>query len=117
MRLPRMTTRRWMVVVAVVAMALGGYFYAVTLKRSRDNYLEMARLYSGFEAYAREILARGELPYLHIEREDGRHSPEDQRDFREAMLREIDHYAALARKYERAARYPWLPVEPDLPEP
>jgi hypothetical protein len=26
------------------------------------------------------------------------------------------HYAALARKYERAARYPWLPVEPDPPE-
>jgi hypothetical protein len=25
--------------------------------------------------------------------------------------------AALARKYERAARYPWLPVEPDPPEP
>jgi hypothetical protein len=23
----------------------------------------------------------------------------------------------LARKYERAARYPWLPVEPDPPEP
>jgi hypothetical protein len=27
------------------------------------------------------------------------------------------HHAAMARKYEHAARYPWLPVEPDLPEP
>jgi hypothetical protein len=25
--------------------------------------------------------------------------------------------AALARKYQRAARYPWLPVEPDPPQP
>ena len=27
------------------------------------------------------------------------------------------HHAALRSKYERAARYPWLPVEPDPPEP
>jgi hypothetical protein len=27
------------------------------------------------------------------------------------------HYAALAHKYGRAARYPWLPVEPDSAEP
>jgi hypothetical protein len=28
-----------------------------------------------------------------------------------------DHYAALQAKYERAARYPWLPVETYPPEP
>jgi hypothetical protein len=28
-----------------------------------------------------------------------------------------DYYAALRIKYERAARYPWLPVAPDPPEP
>ena len=27
------------------------------------------------------------------------------------------YHAALRRKYERAARYPWLPVPPDPPEP
>jgi hypothetical protein len=27
------------------------------------------------------------------------------------------HFAALRRKYERAARHPWLPVEPDPPTP
>ncbi len=27
------------------------------------------------------------------------------------------HYAGLKRKYERAARYPWLSVTPDPPEP
>jgi hypothetical protein len=27
------------------------------------------------------------------------------------------YHRDLAAKYERAARYPWLPVEPDPPEP
>jgi hypothetical protein len=31
--------------------------------------------------------------------------------------RRRDYYAALRRKYCRAARYPWLPVSPDPPEP
>ena len=26
-------------------------------------------------------------------------------------------YSKLKEKYRHAARYPWLPVEPDLPEP
>jgi len=29
----------------------------------------------------------------------------------------IEYDAAMARKYRRAARYPWLPVEPDPPDP
>lgn len=32
-------------------------------------------------------------------------------------LRKQSHYDALKVKYERAARYPWLPVVPDPPEP
>ena len=28
-----------------------------------------------------------------------------------------DHLGRLADKYERAARYPWLPVDPDPPPP
>jgi hypothetical protein len=29
----------------------------------------------------------------------------------------VNYHSALAQKYDRAARYPWLPVEPDLPGP
>jgi hypothetical protein len=36
---------------------------------------------------------------------------------RESRLRKIDYHAAMARKYRAAARHPWLPVEPDPPEP
>jgi hypothetical protein len=28
-----------------------------------------------------------------------------------------DYHRGLAEKYERAARYPWLPIAPDPPEP
>lgn len=34
-----------------------------------------------------------------------------------AESRRTDHHAALRAKYKRAARYPWLPVSPDPPEP
>ncbi len=33
------------------------------------------------------------------------------------LPRKIGYHAAMARKYEHAAGYPWLPVEPDPPEP
>ena len=38
------------------------------------------------------------------------------RDY-DRMMDRADHHASLVRKYEHAARYPWLPVEPDPPEP
>ena len=38
------------------------------------------------------------------------------RDY-DRMMDRADHHAAMAHKYEHAARYPWLPVEPDPPEP
>jgi hypothetical protein len=36
---------------------------------------------------------------------------------RQNLKKHVERWAALARKYERAARYPWLPVEPDPPAP
>ena len=33
------------------------------------------------------------------------------------MARYVAYYSALQRKYERAARHPWLPVPPDPPRP
>ena len=36
---------------------------------------------------------------------------------RTTSAEEIAHEEILARKYRRAARYPWLPVGPDPPEP
>jgi hypothetical protein len=38
-------------------------------------------------------------------------------EFIKQSTRFAQYFAGLNRKYERAARYPWLPVEPDRPAP
>jgi hypothetical protein len=60
MRLPRMTTRRWMDAVAIVAIVLG----VAVLKKRRDERLQKQVYYSGLErkyAARAEASASGEL--------------------------------------------------------
>jgi hypothetical protein len=94
MRLPRMTTRRWMVVVVVVGLLMGG----VRLKRRHDDSVGRARFHNEMAAtwIARGIGAAADDPI---------------------PQRLIVYHGLLARKYWYAARYPWLPVEPDPPMP
>jgi hypothetical protein len=87
MRLPRMTTRRWTIAVAVVALLLGAY---VTWHRA-VHFIRLAALHA---AEAQMI----------------RSSPSDD-------PRLADYHEGLARKYERASARPWLLVDPDPPEP
>jgi hypothetical protein len=35
----------------------------------------------------------------------------------ERARRHVAYWGSIVAKYERAARYPWLPFEPDLPRP
>jgi hypothetical protein len=64
-------------------------------KRSRDGTTKVARTVA---------LDPGELASLiPAQRRSGK--------------RLVAYYRELGVKYERAARYPWLPVEPDPPEP
>jgi hypothetical protein len=95
MRLPRMTTRRWMIAVAGFGLAMGGAAYAVRLAHRRAYYHSLAVNLRMAEQSCR--------------------SP----SYRDAVqdLTAAKHLGQLAEKYERAARYPWLPVEPDPPEP
>jgi hypothetical protein len=85
-----MTTRRWMVAVAVVGIALG-----------------MIERHERFRWIA--VHHRGEVPQ-HLPRI----KPSGMEDKR---WRLFEWHESMARKYEHAARYPWLPVEPDPPEP
>jgi hypothetical protein len=94
-----MTTRRWLLTVAIVGLALGG-------KRLADR-----------RAY---FLTRAEVE---ADRADdyanGRACLRDEYDV-EGMYEKLrDHYLGLAHKYRLAANRPWLPVEPDpeLPTP
>jgi hypothetical protein len=91
MRLPRMTIRRWMVVVAVVGLLIGGY----CLERREDEFLERAAFY--------RRLARHDI-----------HARPHGNAYHRAM---IDYSHAMDRKYEDAAKWPWLRVEPDPPAP
>jgi hypothetical protein len=95
MKLPRITVCRLMVTVVVAAVLLGGF---VLLRRSRE-FRDRAHWHG--------VLARSPLIKVDplISDMDG---------FR---VRWSEYQDRLRLKYERAARYPWLQVEPDPPAP
>jgi hypothetical protein len=110
MRMPRFrfTIRRMMIVVAV-AIAWAGLWVG-NLARLRLIYLERATYYDG-EFRVNDYQARN-FERAHVER------PREYFDVYAAQRRERADWARILKaKYERATRYPWLPVEPDPPEP
>ena len=113
---PRMTTRRWMIAVAMVGIVLGIVLGGgVWLKQRRDYFLSMARSHQKEVASstAEGKALRSRFGTSGMSNEEIMHL---YRDF-DRMMDRADHHAAMARKFERAARYPWLPVESDPPEP
>lgn len=144
MRFPRMTTRRWMVVVAVVAVATAGTAEGIRLWRASGYYRERAswiqedleRYDLSFEqrwqSFVRPIETNLEEsrrawahvppsnPYRQNAEKQWKKSEEELAAYRARLagLRiRRDARAELLQKYLRAARYPWLPVAPDAPEP
>jgi hypothetical protein len=101
-----------MVAVAIVAILFGGYVEFLALQRRAAAYRELARSHRDME----EVL-------LLIASREGFESPVDVspgpglRSVRFPLRVVAAHESTLRRKYERAARYPWLPVEPDPPTP
>ncbi len=96
MRLPRMTTRRWMVAVAVVA-------FAIPAARIGNQWLA----YRQKAVYHAEVAERGSILFLEFYAKYARR----------LRPKHVAYHAALARKYDYAARHPWLAVEPDPFEP
>jgi hypothetical protein len=88
MRLPPMTTRSWMVAVAVVALVLSGI---VGLKQRQDNFAYRAQWHRIIVATLRARRAA---------------RPNDTRVPRLMVYRQ-----SLVSKHQHAARCPWLPVE------
>lgn len=131
MRLPRMTMRRWMIAVAVVAALLGAElarrrireyrFMASEYKieavyharSSRDSrkahrrWIDSAQDTEGKAGETDDVTLRA----FYIERvSEARSSAES-----EAAL--AQYQEAMRKKYERAAGRPWESVPPDPPEP
>jgi hypothetical protein len=123
MRLPRMTTWRWILIVAVFALVIGGTVMGVRLKRWHDYFLARVAYHAkreqasvDMEQSVRENLATFER--IMDQREERERAIVDyQRRFADRLTQEIAYHSAMVRKYRRDARYPWLPIEPDPPEP
>jgi hypothetical protein len=119
MRLPRMTMRRWMIVVAVVGIGLGvsieraaldhlgvalgavvGIVLGVTIER-RNRFRKIA---AHHQAHFKKLVGQGHI-ILFAGSSDA------------PRWRRLEWHESMRLKYEHAAGYPWLSVEPDRPEP
>jgi hypothetical protein len=99
-----------MVAVAVLGLLTGGVIEAIRLVRlSRSNH-DRAGFHAAIEKGWRDTADQygpGALMPTSVDA-DARMVPVGDL---------IDFQVRMRRKYELAARYPWLPVEPDPPEP
>jgi hypothetical protein len=118
MRPPRFRLRTLLVAVAVAAVMLGVIVPMVRLRAryseraaghggSAQFYLEHARAADQGHGGCMKIGARGSIQ--EIKAAYRRVAPK--------YRRIADYHSLMARKYERASRYPWLPVPPDPPPP
>jgi hypothetical protein len=109
MRLPRVRLTIWgmMIIVAVA----GFLVWSIELRRLAASHHLRAL---GYERRMHQ-LQRSRLLAATRLGDDKAENPSNA--FDRAMSRRIHHLQSLMEKYERAARYPWLPVEPDPTEP
>ena len=91
----RFTVRRLMIAVAIIALVLGGLV-------ARGRHLRHV---------GDEFQRKGRKLYLKYRRGDW-----IEKSTVEAN-RWLYYYLNMSYKYREAARHPWLPVGPDLPEP
>ncbi len=140
MPLPRVrfTVRRMMVAVAVVA----GVAWAEGMGRRRAEYLRLTTKWAGeeghfisvaedqedyagrdrsqadrYEAWAKAESDPSRLDYdKDMARRHGEHA-HDRWSLAASMRSRAAHASHLRHKYERAARFPFLPVASDPPEP
>jgi len=111
-----------MIAVAVVALMVASGVEMRRLYRLSSYYRNQATVAKRAQKYRIGELVRAERRVK--ERQawvaDGSARPGTVRTsiaIRDQISRQIDYWRNLKSKYERAARYPWLPVDPDPPEP
>jgi hypothetical protein len=111
MRLPRMTTRRWVAAIMVSGLLMG---WGVRLWRRESYFVARARHHADMaQAYG----FWGPIVMGFLKMTEGSQERADLEHMRAILPSHIAYHEALARKYRRAARHPWLPVEPDPPPP
>lgn len=92
---PRLTIRRLMLVVAIVGVVLGT---SITIRRRATEFESRAAAHreKWIKIFTMTEGSTGDTP---------------------ERRRRLGHLAEMDLKYQRAARYPWLPVAADPPEP
>jgi hypothetical protein len=107
MQMPRVRfrVRSMMVVVAIVALSMWAKFQ---VEARRTYFSQLVRQYDDQRYVASAFAYSGPGGAIM-----------DERMKADAVRRATAsaYYSDLIRKYERAARYPWLPVAPDPPKP
>jgi hypothetical protein len=114
MRWPRLTIRRLMAAMALIGIIIGG----VQFFRLRRHYLDRAddhaRMAAYFVSSPESILyweARWSAQF------EGKRPPYPWSSGPPYVAAIVAHHTSMKAKYEYAARYPWLTVEPDPSEP
>jgi CO/xanthine dehydrogenase FAD-binding subunit len=110
---PRFTVRRLMVVVAVVAVIVG----VERLYERRIAFLLLASEHARLEDRAQKLSGSMSDTATLNEAKGNDDAAEGWR--RRASFQDVEAISRglMRRKYERAARNPWLPLEPDPPKP
>jgi hypothetical protein len=113
MGLPRFRLRALMIAVAILALLAFGE----SMRRRRGRYRVLAEYHAlserSYAMFAR--MYRETLPFP-TDEPGAALSPAARAKAERAEAGGAYH-AAMRRKYEHAARSPWLPVEPDPPPP
>lgn len=116
MRLTVLKTLQWVIAVAVTILLIYGGIGGIWLWR-RHNYFsaradEYSEKVSELQAWQQQLIS-----------ESKKGDPSHDRWFTYREIRkaraagEVEYASEMARKYRRAARFPWLSVEQELPEP
>jgi hypothetical protein len=125
MRLPRMSIRRWMVAVAVVATLLFTLVNGARMHRKRSFCLRQAAAAALTEANWKAEQERYASLIASVERQRKADGPTEvlekvARTLRaelSSMTPKAEYYARARQHWEHAAVHPWLPIKPSPPAP
>jgi hypothetical protein len=111
MKLPRVTTGRLMIAVAIVGLVFAGWELSKRAAILRSQAIQH-RVKADWCIEAADDF----LPW--IARGTADRSELSRWNREEARVRKLgEDHLRLSTMYDHAARYPWLPVAPDPPEP
>ena len=115
---PRLTIRRLMLVVAGLAVIFGFAAWMIRMTIRSNQFDRRAARHAHAYFLHRENVDF--YPALVADLKKGGVAPENVPKVTGGIDRDVrlrDYHAAMKAKYERLARYPWLSVEPEPPEP